>query len=194
MKKVLSRSGRGDPKRELNAEKIFCFIYVGVVKMKLKEDLRNVTTSQKNMAVALSLTPQRITQLIKEKIIIRDEDSGGVYVLESLRNYYQSRTGGETELNYWEEKAKHEKVKREIAELKYRKLEGSVYEATTVEKVIIEQLVMLRTRLLGMGAKMSGQLEGKSASEIDEIIEREVEETLKEISGLKKEVMKVEEL
>ena len=115
-------------------------------------------------------------------------------MLESLRNYYQSRTGGETELNYWEEKAKHEKVKREIAELKYKKLEGSVYEASTVEKVIIEQLVMLRTRLLGMGAKMSGQLEGKSASEIDEIIEREVEETLKEMSGLKKEVMKVEEL
>lgn len=162
----------------------------------MTENIKQLTVSQTNLAKALGLTTGRVNQLIDEGVVIRDErdKSGGVMLFDSLRNYYGSKaTNAEAEgLDYWEEKAKHEKVKRETSELKLKKLDGSVYSAKIVELVIIEQNSMLRTNLLGLPVKLAPQIEGKSRDEIYELMTKEIEELLNNLSKYKPEMFKEE--
>ena len=81
-----------------------------------------------------------------------------------------------------EEKAKHEKIKREIAELKLAMMEGNAYSAKTVELVMTEMLSNLRTQLLGLPTKLAPQLEGKKKEQIYTILTHEIEEKLSELS------------
>lgn len=151
--------------------------------MKISRDLKHLTTTQTELARALGLTQPRIHQLIQEGIVERD-DHGAVLVIASLQNYYRTQTGGTDgdELDYMEEKAKHEKIKREIAELKLAMMEGNAYSAKTVELVMTEMLSNLRTQLLGLPTKLAPQLEGKKKERIYTILTHEIEEKLSELS------------
>ena len=146
--------------------------------------------TQSALARALNLSPPRIHQLIEEEIVVRDEKdpSGGVYLYQSVVNYLQSKQSRSEDANFFREKALHEKVKRQIAELKLEREQGRLYDASTVEAVMIEQLVGLRTHLLALGNKLSPMLEGKSKGEIADIINREIEDKLKELSSYKPEL------
>lgn len=154
--------------------------------MKVREDIRKLTTTQTNLAKALGLTQPRINQLIEEGVIIRDEQdaSGGVLIYRSLQNYFTAKAtaGGEDEADFWKEKALHEKAKRELAEIKLSERRGELYEASTVESVLIELLTDFRTKLLGLGHKLSPRLEGVTAAQIADIIDTEVEIILRELS------------
>ena len=160
--------------------------------MKVTGNIKLMTVSQTNLAAALDLTTGRITQLIQEGVVIRDkkDKSGGVFLFDSLKTYFTGKAESTDGLNLREERARHEKVKREITELKLKKLDGSVYDARTVELAMIEQLVTLRTKLLGL--KLAPQLEGKSKEEIYKMMTSEIEETLAELSEYKPELFKEE--
>lgn len=152
--------------------------------MKIREDIRKLTSSQTNLARALGLTQPRINQLIEEKVVIRDEQdpSGGVMIFDSVRNYYCSKKASDEGVDFWKEKAIHEKVKREINELKLEKERGEVYDAKEIEAAFIEMLATLRTHLTALPSKLAAQLEGKSREEIFDIINEEVESRLAELS------------
>lgn len=162
--------------------------------VKIKENIQKLTTTQKNLSKALGLTPQRITQLIGEKIIIRDEEdtSGGVYIFESVKNYYSAKTSDGGDLNYWDEKARHERIKRETSELKLAKLQHEMYDAKTVETVMLEQNITVRTKLLNVAGKLSGELENRPKEEIYKILTEEMEEILQELSEYKPELFESE--
>lgn len=166
--------------------------------MKVTEDARKITVSQSNLARAIGITHGRVSQLIQEGIVLRDDKDmrGGVYLVQSVRNYGAMKGGGGTddELDYLSEKAKHEKVKREIAELRLAKMENRVYSARTVELVLTEMLSNLRTQLLGMPSKLAPQLEGKPRGHIYEIMTRELEERLSELSEYTPELFTEEEI
>ena len=153
--------------------------------MKISEDLNKITTSQRNLAKALSLTQPRISQLIKDGTVIRDESdtSGGVYILQSLKNFYQNRQKGTDEVDINIERALHERAKRLLAELRLERARGNVYDSRIVERVITGDLVKLRTRLLTLPSKLAPMIEGKSKGEIDLILTREIEDTLAEMSN-----------
>ena len=153
--------------------------------MKISEDLNKITTSQRNLAKALSLTQPRISQLIKDGTVIRDESdtSGGVYILQSLKNFYQNRQKGTDEVDINIERALHERAKRLLAELRLERARGNVYDSKIVERVITGDLVKLRTRLLTLPSKLAPMIEGKSKGEIDLILTREIEDTLAEMSN-----------
>ena len=158
--------------------------------LKVSGNVKEITVTQSALARALNLSPPRIHQLIEEEIVVRDEKdpSGGVYLYQSVVNYLQSKQSRSEDANFFREKALHEKVKRQIAELKLEREQGRLYDASTVEAVMIEQLVGLRTHLLALGNKLSPMLEGKSKGEIADIINREIEEKLKELSSYKPEL------
>jgi len=101
---------------------------------------------------------------------------------------------GENSLDLMEEKARHERVKRELAELKLAKAEARVYDARTVEMVMTEMLSNLRTQLLGLPSKMAPQLEGKEKGEIYGIMTREIEDKLSELSEYTPELFTNEEI
>ncbi len=152
--------------------------------MKISKDLKSITTTQTEMARTLGLTQQRVSQMLQEEIMVNNSN-GDLLVIESLKNFYKSQnqklTSGDA-VDYWEEKAKHEKAKREMAELQLAKAQGNVYDARTVELVIIEEYSRLRTQLLGLPSKLAPMLENKSRSEIYDILTREIEEKLNELS------------
>lgn len=156
--------------------------------MKISVDLKTLTTTQTRLANALGITQQRVSQLIKDGIVIKDEKNQ-VLVVESLKNYYKLRSvsscgdgQGDDDLDLILEKAKHEKTKREIAELKLAKMERNAYSAHTVELVLTEMLSNLRTQLLGLPSKLAPQLEGMTKDKIYQVMTTELEEKLSELS------------
>ena len=163
--------------------------------MKVSGNIKEITVTQTALARALGLTPARVNQLIDMDVVIRDEKdtSGGVYLFESCKNYWLTKKAAKEDADLFKEKALHERVKRQRAELKLAQEEGRLYEAAVVESVMIEQLVGLRTHLLSLGAKMATLLEGKSRAEIGSLIDREVEERLSELSEYKAELFRNED-
>lgn len=158
---------------------------------KIDDEIQLIAVTQKQMARALGLGTTRINQLIDEGIIVRDETSrsGQVMLFESLRNFFLSKNAnlgdGENSVNFWRERGLHEKAKRELAEVKLSKTRGELYDASTVEAVMSELLTNFRSKLLGLPAKLTAQLEGKSRAEIYSALTVAVEENLTELaSGL----------
>jgi len=161
------------------------------------EDIKKVTGNFKAWTVTQTLFAQiigvsipRVNQLIEEGIVHRNpaDKSGGVLLIQSLKDVIESRKSGSntdgsnSDANFWKERGLHEKAKRQMAELKYKKAEAAVYDASTVEMAFIEMLTTLRSHLLGLPSKFAVQLEGKSRSEIYDVLTKEIEEKLMELS------------
>lgn len=151
---------------------------------KYNDDIRLLTVTQTNLGKALGLSQQRINQLIDEGIVVRDEMSKGgrVMLFDSLQNHFLSKNVSGDSVNFWKEKGLHERAKRKLAELKVNKAKGEVYDAATVEGVLVELLTNFRNKLSGIPAKYSPQLEGKTREEIYRTLTAAVEEELAELS------------
>lgn len=166
--------------------------------MKVSGDPKKITVTQRAFAGCIGVTQPRVSQLIKDGIVLQDDSStsGGVYLVSGIINYMRSKAGAseEEDIDYMQEKAKHEKTKREIAELRLAKMEHSVYDAHTVELVMTEQNSNLRTQLLGLPSKLAPQLEGKKKEEIYTIMTREIEEKLEELAEYSPEIFMQEEI
>lgn len=168
--------------------------------MKVSGPIREMTVTQRQLAEALGVTPARINHLIKDDIVVRDtaNTSGAVYLYESVKRYWSGKKEQApdiaAELNLTLEKAKHEKTKREMAELRLAKMEKRVYDAKTVELVVTEMLSNLRTQLLGLPSKLAPQLDGMSKEEIYDTMTREIEEKLSELSEYSPDLFTAEEI
>ena len=152
--------------------------------MRIQGEIKQATCTQTQLGRALGVSKQRVGQLIEEKIVVRDESStnGQVILFESLQNYFLSKNASGDGVNFWKEKGLHEKAKRELTELKLAKSRGELYEASTVENVMTEQLANFRTKLLGLPSKYSRQIEGKKRGEIYDILTAAIEECLTELA------------
>lgn len=146
------------------------------------EEYLSMAVPQTFLAKILGLTQGRISQLLDEGILIRDEESGQPRLHESIKNYYLSKNATGAGVNFWTEKALHEKAKREMAELKLQERKGELYIAEEVEQVLAEFFTDFRNKLLGMGHKLAKRLEGKTAAQICDIIDEEITECLEELS------------
>lgn len=167
--------------------------------MKVTCDLKTATTSQSNLGKALGLSRQRISQLVQEDVMSLDEN-GNLLIVESIINYVKLKGFGTSENNrgesapdFIQEKALHERTKREIAELKLAKMEGKLYDSRTVEMVMVEMLANLRTQLLGLPTKLAPILEGLSKEEIYNVATREIEDKLLELSEYSPEMFQDDE-
>ena len=167
--------------------------------MLVSGSVKEISVKQRALAQALGVSAPRVSQLVKDGVIVKDENNAGgaVLLFESLKNYFQGKpaVGGDGEvIDYWEEKAKHERTKREIAEIRLAKMENRVYDARTVELVLTEMLSNLRTQLLGLPSKLAPQLDGMSKEQIYEAMTREIEDKLSELSEYKPELFTAEEI
>lgn len=156
--------------------------------MKITDDLKTATASQSNLAKALGLSRQRVSQLLQEGVLATDEKNN-ILVIKSVINYvkYKGQSSAEEESSpddavFEVEKAKNERAKRKIAELKLAKMNGEVYSADTVEQVMTEMLVNLRTQLLGLPTKLAPQLQNITKEEAYNLLTQEIEDKLSELS------------
>lgn len=156
--------------------------------MKLQGNPKIWTVTQSQFGQIIGVSQQRVSQLINEQVLMKDEGSksGAILLIDSLREYYLSKQAakdGAESINYWKERALLTKKQRELAELKLEKERGNFYEAAEVEAVITEMLVKFRNKLTGIAAKLSPQLEGKTLAQINSILAEEIEDNLNELAS-----------
>lgn len=156
--------------------------------MQAIKDLSTILTTSDGLAGCFKLTRPRIIQLANEGILDRDKNSKYSVQDNIIRFLDYVKGGGKTEVTsdeyqtaYWEEKALHEKAKRELTEIELAKIRGKMHDATDIELVMTEMLVNLRTQLLGLPSTLAPQLAGKSREEIFLALTREIETKLNEI-------------
>lgn len=155
--------------------------------MKLQGNPKIWTVTQTQFGQIIGVSQQRVSQLIDEQVLLKDEGSksGAILLIDSLREYYLSKQAakdGTESINYWKERALLTKKQRELTELKLEKERGNLYEAAEVEAVITEMLVNFRNKLTGIAAKLSPQLAGKNVAQINSILANEIEDNLNELA------------
>ena len=139
-----------------------------------------LTGSSADLANLLKITQRRTNQLADEKVLTRQPE-GNFNLPDAIAEFYAYKYKESKSLDRITEKALHEKVKRENAELDLQERRHELHRASDVELVMSDMLVKLRTRLLGIPMTMAPKLEGLQKGEIAELLDREIESALMEL-------------
>ncbi|MDL2280336.1 hypothetical protein LJC10_00585 [Selenomonadales bacterium OttesenSCG-928-I06] len=156
------------------------------------KDLSTILTTSDGLAACFNLTRTRIIGLAKEGVLKKDKDAK-YNVQENFLAYVNYLKPGdkdkintaESQAAYWEEKAKHEKSKRELADIEVKKAKNEVHTAKDVEKVMAHMLSTIRTKLLGLSSTLTPVLVNRSKEEINNIIATTIEDILSELKDYK---------
>ena len=163
-----------------------------VIKIKIS-DGDEIVVNAKVLAKVLGISDRQIRNLYQEGIA--KKNAAGRYLLvESVREYIARLrvevASKEPRDNVFDneiedlntERAKHEHIKRQIAELKLYTIQGKLYEADKIELVMTNMLTNFKQKLLGVPAKMAKKLVGKTRVEINELLTDEMQDVLLELS------------
>lgn len=117
-------------------------------------DIDSLTVSAAVLGNIFGVTDRRIRQMAEEGIIVRAA-KGRYNLVDSLKNYILSlklavdsndSDNPDGELNFEEEKALHERVKRHISEMKLQTMKGELHKADDVRHVMTDMLSSFKTR------------------------------------------------
>lgn len=155
----------------------------------VKKDITDVIVNTDVMADLFGFTRQRINQLAKDGVL--EKQAPGRFLLrQNIKKYLdyihfnqldEDEDGATAQ--YWEEKALHEKAKRELSEMKLAKQRNQLHDATDVELLLTGMLVTFRNRILGIPQKVAPKVIGvNTLAEIGDTIARELLEVLTELS------------
>lgn len=152
-------------------------------------DIDSLTVSAAVLGNIFGVTDRRIRQMAEEGIIVRAA-KGRYNLVDSLKNYILSlklavdsndSDNPDGELNFEEEKALHERVKRHISEMKLQTMKGELHKADDVRHVMTDMLSSFKTRMMNIPAKAAPVLEDRDAGYIKERLTSEVTEALNEL-------------
>lgn len=138
----------------------------------------------KMLSRLLGISVRRINQMIKNEGKITKEPEGDFILQKAISEYYIAKYKKD-DVDYSHEKALHERAKRKLTEMEVRKRANELHEAADVEIVLTDMLVNLRTKLLGIPAKMAIQLAERPKEEIEELLTKEIEFLLLEVKDYK---------
>ena len=136
--------------------------------------------SSADLANLLQITQRRTNQLADEKVLTRQPE-GDFILPAAIAEFYSHKFKQQKNIDFITEKALHEKVKRENAELDLKERKHELHNAADVELVLSDMLVNLRTRLLGIPATMALKLVGLTKGEIADALDKEIESALMEL-------------
>lgn len=161
----------GDRKRSLEATKDM------IVSSAVLEDLFGATDGW-------------IRQLTDQGIVKR-ERHGKYMLIESTKNYItflkvnnrkKKAVVDDGEVLILDaERAKHERLKREITELKLLLMKGQLHKSEDVEYVMTDMIARFRDRVMGMPSKLALKLEGKNRVDIQDVLTEELQAALNEL-------------
>lgn len=151
----------------------------------------NITVPASALVDMFGIGDRRVRQLAEENIIIKV--ARGKYDLPtSVRNYIKylkmndaiKGMANDDELDLNTEKAKHEIVKREIAELKYAEMLGQLHDGEDVERVMNDMLTRFKSKILSLPSKLAPVLVSRDdVNVVKSFIERDILEALEELSS-----------
>ena len=158
------------------------------------EDLTEIVVASKVLESLFGLKDRTIRDLADKGIVKRD--SHGKYLLwNSARGYITAlkainagKNGIKTEddeqdLDYDREHAAHERVKRQITEIRLQLIKGQVHKAEDVERVMTDMFEKFKSKMNAIPSKMAKKLEGKSRIEIQTVLREEIDGALIELSN-----------
>lgn len=153
-------------------------------------DISAITVNSATLEKILQVSDRRIRQLAEENIIVR-VSKGRYRLMESISNYIlalkvsmeaENNQSVDGELNLDREKAIHERVKRNISELKLKTMQGELHKSEDVERVMTDMLVSIKSKLLSMPSKLAPMLVARNDIDfIKRTLNSEVLEVLNEI-------------
>lgn len=157
-------------------------------------DLTEIVVASKVLESLFGLKDRTIRDLADKGIVKRD--SHGKYLLwNSARGYITAlkainagKNGIKTEddeqdLDYDREHAAHERVKRQITEIRLQLIKGQVHKAEDVERVMTDMFEKFKSKMNAIPSKMAKKLEGKSRIEIQTVLREEIDGALIELSN-----------
>lgn len=146
-----------------------------------------MVVNQKQLASMLGITARRVRQLREDGLFNFNENGRGYCLEKCIPEYIdykiKAEVGTGTSIIKEKEQAEHERVKKNISQLKLRKLKKELHEASDVEFFLSEMLINFKNRLLSVPSKLAVQIVGEEdVNKITELLTNEMLETLDELS------------
>ena len=157
------------------------------------QDIESITVSASVLGKMIGVTSDRRVRALAQEGIFVKASQGRYKLQESIYNYIlnlkvaneagKTTFGLEDELDLEIEKAKHERVKRYMDELKYSLMKGDVHRSSDVEAVMMDMLAKFKMKCLSIPSKLTPILAKRDKSYILEILTNEMNDLLKELSS-----------
>ncbi len=161
-----------------------------------KTDFEELLVSSKTLETLFGVKDRTVRDLADKGIIKRD--SHGKYLFwNSVKSYItalkvvnagkgNTKTDDDVAcLDLEEEKAQHERLKRQITEIKLQLIKGQVHKAEDVEAVMTNMFARFKSKVTALPSKLAKRLEGKSRTEIQRILKAEIDNALVELASYK---------
>jgi phage terminase Nu1 subunit (DNA packaging protein) len=150
--------------------------------------------SSKVLESLFGVADRTIRDLTDKGIIKRDShgkylfwNSAKAYIVAlKVANAGKSRTKTEDDeelIDLETEKAEHERLKKQITEIKLQLIQGKVHKAEDVEAVMTDMFAKFKSKMTALPSKLAKKLEGKSKVEIQRILKKEIDYALMELSN-----------
>ena len=156
------------------------------------DGMDTITVSAKVLGEICGIGDRQIRNLAEEGIMCKNSH-GKYLLLKSVKNYIitlkVAKAGQnvesdlDQELDLDTEKAKHEHVKLQIAEIKLAMIQGKAHKSEDVERVITDMFEKFRSKLQAMPAKLAKKLEGKDRIDIQNILQSDINSALEELAA-----------
>ena len=184
----------GEPKAFLVKKCFFRALpnWRGMAVRKDSEMFEEMLVSSKTLEALFGVKDRTIRDLTEKGIIKRDShgkylfwDSAKSYIVAlKIANAGKNQAKDEEQgLNYEEEHALHEHIKRQITEIKLQLIKGQVHKAEDVEAVMTDMFSKFKSKMTALPSKLAKKLEGKNKIEIQEILKREIDNALVELAS-----------
>lgn len=158
------------------------------------EDFEELLVSSKTLEALFGVKDRTIRDLADKGIIKRD--SHGKYLFwNSAKSYITAlkvanagkgnvkTDDDESDLDLEAEKAQHERLKRQITEIKLQLIKGQVHKAEDVEAVMTDMFEKFKSKMTALPSKLARKLEGKSRTEIQRVLKKEIDNALVELAS-----------
>ena len=156
------------------------------------DSMDTITVSAKVLGEICGIGDRQIRNLAEEGIMCKNSH-GKYLLLKSVKNYIitlkVAKAGQnvesdlDQELDLDTEKAKHEHVKLQIAEIKLAMIQGKAHKSEDVERVITDMFEKFRSKLQALPAKLAKKLEGKDRIDIQNILQSDINSALEELAA-----------
>lgn len=160
-------------------------------KAKKIDSVDNVVVSSSVLGSLFGLTTRRVRQLSDEGVI-KKVSRGRYNLSENIKNYILyiktsqnlKENNKANTIDYEVEHALLERRKREKMDLEIAAMKGTMHNAEDVERVMTDMLANFRAKLLALPSKSAPRLLAlETISDIQDILQEEVFETLNELSN-----------
>lgn len=158
------------------------------------DEFEELLVSSKVLESLFGVKDRTIRDLADKGILKRD--SHGKYLFwNSTKSYItalkvanagksNTRTDDDnSSLDLEEEKAQHERLKRQITEIKLQLIKGQVHKAEDVEAVMTNMFVRFKSKMTALPSKLARKLEGKTRTEIQGILKTDIDNALVELAS-----------